>query len=210
MELKPEHKEKKKRAIYEAAHKVLSDKGYKGTSMLAVAKAAKASNETMYNWFGDKQGLLADMIRANGNEIEILLEKQFPKSSASTAKDFTDTLDAIGATLLQILTNDNMVALNRAAAADASSGNVLGKLLQENCRNGISLLLADFFSQGIAAGHLVQEHPDEIAEVYLALLLGDLQIRRVTGVMKQPEEANARIHSQRVSEIILQLFSPGK
>ena len=62
--------------IEQAAYTVLDAKGYGGASMLAIAKAAKASNETLYNWYGDKTGLFAALVRRNAAEVKALLEAQ--------------------------------------------------------------------------------------------------------------------------------------
>ena len=48
-----------------------------------------------------------------------------------------------------------------------------------------------------------------MTEIYLALLLGDVQIRRVIGVTNEPDPAATRMHSQRVTELFVQLFKPG-
>ena len=50
--------------IETAAYGVLEAKGYDGLTMLAVARAAKASNEMLYRWYGDKQGLIEALIRS--------------------------------------------------------------------------------------------------------------------------------------------------
>ena len=208
--MKSEAREKKKAAIFEAAYSILQEKGYKGTSMLAVAKAAKASNETMYNWFGDKQGLLVAMIEANADKVSAPLIEALAKGPVTSPNEFTERLEIFGGTLLQLLTSETTVALNRAAAADVAAGNVLGGLLAEHGRNKIVGLLETFFTDSQKADILVETDTREIVEVYIALLLGDIQIRRVIGVMNKPAHENTLIHSQRVNELILQLFGKEK
>ncbi|WP_404927319.1 TetR/AcrR family transcriptional regulator [Mesorhizobium sp. ORM16] len=51
--------------IEEAAYAVLRETGYKSASLLAIAKRASASNETLYNWYGNKQTLFRSLIEAN-------------------------------------------------------------------------------------------------------------------------------------------------
>ena len=60
-------------AIHAAAYDLLARHGYGGTSMLRVAQAAKASNETLYRWYGDKDGLFTAMVRANAGESRALI-----------------------------------------------------------------------------------------------------------------------------------------
>nr|MEC9418796.1 TetR family transcriptional regulator [Pseudomonadota bacterium] len=54
--MRAEARERRKAAIEAAAIELLLDQGYDNLSMLAVAKKAKASNETLYRWYGDKTG----------------------------------------------------------------------------------------------------------------------------------------------------------
>ena len=55
--MREEKKSLRQQQIEDAAYEVLEAKGYDGTSMLGIARQARASNETLYNWYGDKQGL---------------------------------------------------------------------------------------------------------------------------------------------------------
>ncbi|MGB7335227.1 MAG: TetR/AcrR family transcriptional regulator [Salaquimonas sp.] len=202
-------KHQRRLEIFNAAYQVLSEKGYKGTSMLAVAKAASASNETMYNWFNNKQGLLAAMIEDNADKAGRFLSDSFSQQAITSTSQLAAKLEEFGDVLLRLLTSEKSVSLNRAAAADVANGNVLGDLLAENGRNKIMPLLAKFFEDAQQNGLIKQNDPREIAEVYIALLIGDVQIRRVIGVMNSPDPGNTKIHSQRVVELVLQLFGTG-
>jgi AcrR family transcriptional regulator len=42
--------------IEKAAYDVLAETGYKGASLLLIAQRASVSNETLYRWYGNKQG----------------------------------------------------------------------------------------------------------------------------------------------------------
>lgn len=204
--MRSEKKQKRQQAIFLAAYQVLAEKGYKGTSMLAVAKAAGASNETMYNWFGNKQGLLGAMIEDNAAGASNVLSSAFSVDDMASA-DVGDILEKFGDVLLQTLTGEKAVALNRAAAADVSDGNVLGQLLADNGREKIVPQLVRFFEIAVKNGDFKTHDSREMTEIYLALLLADVQIRRVIGVTNAPDPAATKIHSQRVSELFSQLFA---
>ncbi len=138
-----------------------------------------------------------------------MLLNGFPSGAVINKEELAQVLEHFGDTLLQMLTGERAVALNRAAAADVSEGSVLGSLLAENGREKVVPLLQQFFDQAIGAG-LFQNHDSrEMTEIYLALLLGDVQIRRVIGVTSEPDPAATRMHSQRVIELFIQLFKPG-
>ncbi|WP_136636313.1 TetR/AcrR family transcriptional regulator [Pseudooceanicola onchidii] len=163
--------------IEDAAYAVLEAKGYDGLTMLAVAKAAKASNETLYRWYGDKSGLFEALIRRNTEGVLAQLNECKGASAAQT-------LDRVGQVLLAMLLGPRAVALNRAAAADGSG--VLGALLAETGRGVVGPWIAGVMQRGIAEGQLGDHDPRQMTERYFSLLIGDAQVRRVTGAITEP------------------------
>lgn len=184
-------------AIEDAAYRVLKAKGFKGTSMLAVAREAKASNETLYRWYGDKLGLFSAMIQRNTNTVEAELNAM----RASGGKGL-ETLVAVGRKLLGMLTGERAVALNRAAASDVTGS--LGKALAEGGRKRVvpqlRTLLYDTYGDAIDV--------DECVEAYIALLVGDLQIRRVTGALGPMSDKEVSKRAERAMRQFRSLYPP--
>ncbi|WP_407494177.1 TetR/AcrR family transcriptional regulator [Pseudooceanicola sp. MF1-13] len=176
--MKQDKRARRAEEIEAAAYQVLEDKGFAGLTMLAVAKAARASNETLYRWYGDKQGLFAKLIEGNTSQVQQVLDGVQGKSAP-------DKLAALGPALLTMLLGPRAVALNRAAAADPSGE--LGKILSASGRATVGPWIAQVVTSGISAGDLPKADPTEFIETYFALLIGDTQIRRVTGAMAQPD-----------------------
>ncbi|MRU14781.1 TetR/AcrR family transcriptional regulator [Roseovarius sp. A21] len=185
--------------IQEAAYALLAEKGFGGTSMLAVAKRAKASNETLYNWYGDKLGLFRAMVEANAARVRETLEAALDHDA-----DPVQTLQAVGPLLLTMLTSEKAVALNRAAAADASG--TLGTALAQAGRQAVAPLIADVMERAKAAGQLRFEDPAEAVDLYLGLLIGDLQLRRVTGQIPAPGHAAINARSGRAFDALTRLL----
>lgn len=169
--------------IETAAYGVLEKKGYAGLSMLAVAKAARASNETLYRWYGDKNGLLEALIAGNADLVATAL--------GSLGPDPLRDLARVGPVLLDMLLGERAIALNRAAAADASGA--LGALLAQTGRDRVKPRISAVIQAAIARGQLKGD-ADDLTELYLTLLIGDLQIRRVTGALPplSPQSINDR------------------
>lgn len=174
--MKQTDKQTRHQKIASAAYTVLAEHGYGGASMLKIAKAAKASNETMYRWYGDKKGLFTALVRDNAAETKALLENAISKQS-----DPSDTLRAVSPVFLSMLLSDKAVALNRAAAADPS--NELGQAISSAGRDVIQPLLTKIL-QDLAAPSA--QKPDTFTSLYLGLLVGDLQIKRAIGVSPAP------------------------
>lgn len=199
--MRDEHRSLRQAEIEQAAYAVLDDKGYEAMSMLAVARAARASNETLYNWYGDKTGLFRALVRRNAAEVKALLEAEI-----ATGGDALATLGRVGPVLLALVTSDRAVALNRAAAADPTGE--LGRAIAAEGRETVAPLIAAVLAQGRAKGQFAFDDLAMACETYLGLLIGDLQIRRVVGRMPQPD---ADVMAQRAAMALrhlLRLFCP--
>lgn len=186
--------------IEQAAYAVLDAKGYGGASMLAIARAAKASNETLYNWYGDKTGLFAALVRRNAAEVKALLEDQI-----AVGGDALDTLARVGPVLLQLVTSDRAVALNRAAAADPTGE--LGRVLAAEGRETVAPLIAQVIAQGREQGRFAFDDLAMACETWLGLLIGDIQIRRVVGRMPQPGPEALAARADAALRNFLRLFA---
>ena len=172
-------KAERQEAIEVAAYALLAEKGYLGMSMLAVARRAKASNETLYNWYGDKLGLCRALVTRNANAVREVLE-----AGLSGDRPGLDVLRDLAAPLLTLLLSDHAIALNRAAAADASGA--LGAALSAAGREAISPLIGHVMRRARRDRALHFENVGDTVELYVALLVGDWQIRRVIGQLPQP------------------------
>ena len=178
--------EKRRSEIEEAAYNLLIDKGFKATSMLAVARLAKASNETLYKWYGDKLGLCAAMIERNTKAVEAELI-----TVRADGKVGLEALNSVGKTLLKMVTGNKAVALNRAAAGDPSGR--LGALLAKEGRSRVAPQIAELIQQIYGSGIDVRE----CAETYISLLIGDIQIRRATGAIAAPSKEDIEKRADR-------------
>ncbi|WP_187431201.1 hypothetical protein ROLI_013500 [Roseobacter fucihabitans] len=179
--MREEKRTQRQQQIENAAYQVLEAKGYSGTSMLDIAKQAKASNETLYNWYGGKQGLFQALVTRNADEVKTHLQAELKSDN-----DALSILSALGPKLLTLLTGDRSVALNRAAAADSSGE--LGATLSRAGREAVFPLLEQVLLRAKDEGKLHFDHSGEAVGLYLDLLLGDQQIRRVIGRLPVPSK----------------------
>ena len=198
--MRDEKKAERAGEIEAAAYAVLEKKGYEGLSMLAVARAAKASNETLYRWYGDKLGLFEALIARNTQIVTKALE-------TGGAAGPEEELRRLGAVLLEMLLGPRAVALNRAAAADASGS--LGRALGRMGRETVAPRVAAVMARAIAAGRLGGGTPEEMAEAWFGLLIGDMQIRRVTGALEAPDAAALEARAERALALLGRVF-PGR
>ena len=199
--MRDESKAIRQEQIERAAYAVLEDKGYAGTSMLSIARKARASNETLYNWYGDKTGLFRALVQRNAAEVKLLLEKQIAEDGDPRA-----ALNRVGQLLLTLVTSDRAVALNRAAAADPTGD--LGRTISQEGRSTVAPLIAAVLDQGRTRGQFAFDDLAAACETYLGLLIGDLQIRRVVGRMPQPNPDAIAARSERALRQFTTLHAP--
>lgn len=192
--MRQETQKARRKEIQQAALALLVQHGYAATTMASVAKAAGASLETLYKWYGDKPGLFHAMVLANIEELRDAL--------VMSTEAFRDPLAAVqefGPRLIAVLTSEEVVALNRAAAADPSGD--LGRIIAEAGRGSIAPQLTGLFDRAMES-----DDPALITEIYLGLLVGDLQIRRVIGRMPPLDATETRQRSDRALELLCRLF----
>lgn len=163
--------------------------GFEGTSMLAVAKRAKASNETMYRWYGDKNGLFESMVRANAAQVRAELAEV-----ASTGAAPMDRLARVAPVLLDMLLGPRAIALNRAASSDPTG--TLGQLLANGGREDVLPLIRQVLMEAVREGQLQPPRHGDIAALFMHLLIGDQQVRRMIGTMAAPSQAEITSKSE--------------
>lgn len=173
-------------AITQVAYDLLATNGYNGTSMLSIAKAAKASNETLYRWYTNKRGLFEAMVQDNAAEIKTMLEQ-----AIDAGDDPRQTLEKLSPVFLKMVLGDRAILLNRAAAADPTGE--LGAAISAGGRDIIQPLFGKIIQQ-LSQG--TNHTPQDLATWYIGLLVGDLQIKRAIGVMPPLSQAQIDAHVQ--------------
>ncbi|MDP5305808.1 TetR/AcrR family transcriptional regulator [Paracoccus spongiarum] len=166
--------------IEDAAYRVLERRGFAGATMLAIAREARASHETLYRWYGDKTGLFRALVVRNAEAVRQMLTTQIARGH-----DPMQTLARLGPDLVDLLTHPRAIALNRAAAADP--GGDLAAAIAAAGRGTIGPLIAEVLVAARDRGALRFDDPQAALGLYLDLLVGDLQHRRVIGLDPPPD-----------------------
>ncbi len=187
--------------VMDAAMAVLIERGYRDTTMLAVAKKASASKETLYAWFGDKAGLFEAIIRRNAKTVAAALTSAIDDGGAPE-----QVLAAFGTALLQLLLGEESVAINRAAIGEVRNDPSLATVLAERGREATLPLLIDYLVNQKAAGTLNVEDAEEAAQDLLGLLVGDLQVRRLLARSASPEKQWAAERAAQATGKFLKLY----
>lgn len=184
--------------IETCAYALFAELGFEGTSLLTVAKKAKASNETMYRWYGNKNGLFESMVRTNAAQSRVLLENALKRDDPPL-----EALTKLSPVLLGMLLGERAILLNRAAASDPSG--MLGQLLAKGGREDVLPLIETVMNEIIKAGIIHPPKGEKAGALYLRLLLGDAQIRRVIGTLPVPSDTEITHRAAQAVRLFLKL-----
>ncbi len=176
--------------ILDAAIALLAEKGYRGTSMLEVARRTSASKETLYSWFGDKPGLFDAAIQRNAVAVQDVMARHLDADS-----NLEDGLTEFGRAMLAMLLSESAIAINRAAISEAKSEPRFAAILAASGREATLPMFARFLTSQQSAGHICGGDPQCQAGDFIGLLIGDLQVRRLLGLIPEPtpSEIEARV-----------------
>ncbi|MFK7964760.1 MAG: TetR/AcrR family transcriptional regulator [Burkholderiaceae bacterium] len=201
--MKVENQTQRRLDIEMAALAVLAERGYRRTSMLQIARRAKASNETLYAWYGSKEKLFADIIESNGRKVREYLEQALVKSA-----DPLNSLEALGPILLNFTASDKAIIVNRAAVADAAETGLLAQAIDESARGALYPLVCSLMSAIEQSGHFkLDGGVEDAADCYLSLLFGETQFRQALGRVSPLSSSQINQRAKRAFELTQRLFS---
>ena len=178
--------------VLDAALALLVSVGDKLT-MTAVARKASCSKETLYKWFGDRDGLLIATVQWQAAKVRVPVLDRAHLDRASLMQ----SLERFARDLLTVLTSDNSVALNRVAISRAGSAQSdLGAIVLENGRREMGRRLKPVLEAGRDVALLKFSDSEEAFRTFFGLVVRDVQIRRLLGdgfyVPPEQLDANAK------------------
>lgn len=175
-EVETEVPSKREQEVLSAVLQLMVEEGDR-FSMASVAKRASCSKETLYRWYGDRDGLLTATVRWQAAKVIM------PKLSAGniTLADFRATLLEFAESWLDVLTSEVSAALNRLAVSHAGSGTSnLGRIVLENGPLAMQSRLVPIFEIGFNQGFITRKGEGAF-RLFFGLVVADTQIRYLLG-----------------------------
>lgn len=151
---------------------VLLRDGYERFSMIAVAKSAKASKETLYRYFVDKAGLLAAAMDYLGDLVEPILVAGLKVGQTREA-----CLQQLASNYLQGCLLPESLTLQRIAYA--SGDKELGQMFAQQFTQAAHRVIAREFTR------LGTPKPELDAEIFLAMVQGQVHEKALLGIDDQ-------------------------
>tara|TARA_R110002051_G_scaffold10079_1_gene38163 strand:- start:652 stop:1320 length:669 start_codon:yes stop_codon:yes gene_type:complete len=190
--------------VLEQALRLLVEGGDRALTTSGLARAANCSKESLYKWFGDRDGLLAAMIAHQASKV-----RTFERGKERlAAENLRDHLETFARDLLEVLSGDVSLALNRLAIGQSSrDGSKLGKLLVEHGRRQIDRRAIALMDAGKRAGLLRFDDADAAYHTLYGLVVSDLHVRMLLG---QPGLKDNARQAERAVSAFLALHGAGQ
>ncbi len=162
--------------VLDAVLRLLVEEGDRLT-MTKVARRASCSKETLYKWFGDRDGLLAATVQWQAARVRVAPVGAERLDRAS----LTRRLEEFAVNWLTVIGSDTSIALNRVAIGTAASEARLGTIVLANGRFAMGRRLEPVLEAGRAAGLLAFDDAGEAFRTFFGLVARDVQIRLLLG-----------------------------
>ncbi len=190
----------KRSVILEAALKLLEQGGLSAVTTAALAREAKCSKETLYHLFKDRDGILAALVAEQSARLNALLED-------IEGGDPLAALVEAGTRLLDLLTSNASLAINRAALGDPSGQ--LSRILIEGGRDKTAPRLIRLLEQARDNGIMAFTDGFEVFRTFFGLLISDRQITALHRVEDaRPSAEERRVLAERAVRALTVLFPP--
>ncbi len=192
----------RQKAVLDAALSLLVEDGDKLT-MTAVARRASCSKETLYKWFGGRDGLLTATVQwqaAKVRAVPLHRETLCPETLVQGLEQFASDW-------LRVIASRTSIALNRVAVGQAGTDNHdLGLIVLENGPVALRARLRPFLELAEEAGLLRFEEADAAFGTFFGLVVRDVQIRLLLGDRTPITDAEIDRDARRATQQFLALY----
>lgn len=176
-------------AVLAEALRLLVDGGDKALTTAGLARAANCSKESLYKWFGDRDGLLSAMISYQASKVRTF-ERSGERLSPQT---LIEHLELFARDLLDVLSGEISLALNRLAIGQTSrDGSKLGQMLLLRGRRQIDRRARALLDSGRRDGLLRFDDGDDAYHTLYGLIVSDLHVRLLLGEKPEPKTFDTR------------------
>ena len=175
--------------ILDAARTLFMEQSFGGATMEAVAAAAGVSKTTVYAHFPSKDELFVAVVEREAEHQMLALNGSAGTEAAVVLAAFADEAAAL-------LVAPSTIALHRIVSSEAVRAPAVGRLFYANGPQRLIDGLATYLEQAMMSGQL-RRAPSRLAAVqFLAVIVGDLQLRALHGLPPaSPSERAAVVSS---------------
>nr|WP_210309650.1 TetR/AcrR family transcriptional regulator [Ochrobactrum sp. Marseille-Q0166] len=187
----------------EQALRLLVEGGDRALTTASIARAANCSKESLYKWFGDRDGLLTAMVRWQASKVRVVPVAR----EKLDAESLFSSLEHFARDWLLVLSGRTSVALNRLAVSHSASGkSALGDIVLSNGPVAMAKRLKPILEMGQEAKLLAFDDIDEAFRAFFGLVVRDMQIRLLLGDRQELTDAEVIRNARRATKQFFALY----
>lgn len=172
-------REERRRSILDAAEDLFLEQGYDRVTLGAIVRRSGGSLATVYELFGNKQGLLRAVVGRRKDEgMGGLLD--IPKDESPT-----ETLRRYAHQCYAFVTAPRSVALLRIVIGETLAHPEFGREFHQDMNSGAAGLLAERFHEWTAQGRAAIDDPEAAVELFFAMVMCDAPLKAMLGAEPQ-------------------------
>lgn len=175
-----QNKEKKRRAILEAAKSIFLTEGYVHTSMDKVAATANVTKQTVYRYFPSKVDLFQNTLREMGKQTDEDLVVYLSNSDSKQA------LEDFALEFVKFHMSKEHIGTTKLLIAESSQAPEILETFQSVGPDALKVMLSRFFAERFEL-----EESEQLIELWISMLLS----LRMNVLMGGDMPSTAQIHS---------------
>ena len=192
--------EEKRVAILNAAGDLFLSRGLAGTSMDAVSEHAGVSKQTVYSHFKNKEDLFRTCIK---NKVESF---GFQEEDLPQHADLEAVLTVLGKQFLNLIFDDEVVAMHRVVIGESASHPKISELFFETGPEKTINAVARYIAGQMACNRIKQDDPHYVAVLFLGLVRADYQMQQLMGIRPALSEQDIDQHLNKVVRQFMTLY----
>jgi TetR/AcrR family transcriptional repressor of mexJK operon len=193
---------RKRADILAAARCSFLEKGYEGTSMEAIAKAADVSIMTLYRHAKTKDDLFSAVVSCACDSTD---EAKQAELAELMRKPLPDILAAVGIVVQQSLLNADTVALLRSVIAETVRFPTLAQTAYGGLVGHMAEVVVSILEQKDSDKRLTAKSRRQLAGQFVDRLIGSDMLRVLLGIPGLTAEAQKRRARQAADELMLKI-----
>jgi len=192
--------EEKRDAIIDAASDLFLGRGLRATSMDAVADQANVSKQTVYSHFKNKEELFREVV------VTKVESYGFAETALPEEPDLGAALFTIGTRFIDLLLDDEVVAMHRVVIGESVDYPEIAKLFYQTGPGTAIRSIAKFLDQQMRQGRLNTDDPRYASVLFLNMIRGHYQMQCLMGLPLDVDRAALDGHIRKVVGQFLSLY----
>jgi AcrR family transcriptional regulator len=162
--------------LLDVATEVFVDKGFKGASMIEIARRAGASKQTLYARYPSKAALFAALVERKASRLFAAI------GPLSESRSVRETLVHCGLELLELIVSEEARGVHRVVIAECMEFPELGELFWERGPGRTRAMLAEYLRARHKSGDIRCDDPEQAVEILLGLVVSGASLRAWLGI----------------------------